>query len=150
MEKVVIIIFFMRALYIHAKEFYYNPVKRTGLSVVEEVEPSSHRFKDVLVVFVSVEEGDFDRRGELIDAFINDVSNHLNRLKVSSLVIYPYAHLSDRLEEPRKAVRLLKLIDRRMKGVLTGINYHRAPFGWYKEFMIHCLGHPLSELSRRF
>jgi len=24
----------------------------------------------------------------------------------------------------------------------------RAPFGWYKEFVLHCHGHPLSELSR--
>lgn len=140
----------MRALYIHAKNFRYKPLEKVGISVVENIDSMEYGFSDVLVVFLTVEKGDFSNRDRILDAFLSDVKSHLERLKASSLVIYPYAHLSDELEEPRKALRLLKLIDRRFKTTFPGIRYHRAPFGWYKEFSLHCLGHPLSELSRRF
>ena len=29
-----------------------------------------------------------------------------------------------------------------------GLEVGKAPFGWYKKFVISCKGHPLSELSR--
>ena len=140
----------MRVLYIHAKEFSYKPVKKVKVSKVEETELYEKKFNNVLVAFLTVEEGDFQIRESILAKFIPDLRQHLDRLNLDSLVIYPYAHLSEKLEEPIKAVRLLKLIDKKIKEELNIIKYDRAPFGWYKEFMIHCLGHPLSELSRKF
>ena len=140
----------MRVLYIHAKEFSYKPVKKVKLSKVEETDSFEKKFSNVLVVFLTVEEGDFQIRDNILNKFILDLRQHLNRLNLNSLVVYPYAHLSEKLEEPIKAIRLLKLIDKKIKENLSIIKYDRAPFGWYKEFMIHCPGHPLSELSRKF
>ncbi len=71
------------------------------------------------------------------------------RVGAEAIVIYPYAHLSSRLERPARAHRVLvgleRLVASRWKGRL-----HRAPFGWYKRFTIRVKGHPLAELSRTF
>ncbi len=139
----------MRALYIHAKEFSYRPVMKVNITSVEDTDNKEYFFEDCLVVFISVEKGDFSRRKQIIDDFLNDLKQHIQRIGITKLVIYPYAHLSDNLEEARLALRFLRFLDRIVKASLE-ISYHRAPFGWYKEFMIHCLGHPLSELSRSF
>lgn len=140
----------MRVLYIHAKNFKYKPLEKVGITAVENIDPREYSFSDVLVVFLTIEKGDFIDRENILNSFLADVKNQLDRLKADSLVIYPYAHLSDNLEEPSKALRMLKLIDRKFKKDIPGVAYHRAPFGWYKEFILHCLGHPLSELSRKF
>lgn len=140
----------MKTLYIHAKEFSYKPIEKVRISKIEETTLQEKRFKNILVIFLTVEKDDFQRRNDILMNFIEDLKQHLNRLNLNSLVIYPYAHLSEKLEDPIKAVRLLKLIDKKIKEELNETKYNRAPFGWYKEFMIHCLGHPLSELSRKF
>jgi len=120
------------------------------MPIVEGVEPKSHSFQDCLVVFVTIERGDFSRRQEILKEFVSDVYGHIKRLKVACIVVYPYAHLSDDLEEARLALRMLKFVDKEFKSRLREFSYHRAPFGWYKEFKLHCLGHPMSELSRKF
>jgi|Deesub1362A_J573_1020465.scaffolds.fasta_scaffold00008_293 threonyl-tRNA synthetase len=140
----------MRALYIHAREFYYKPIEKARISKVEEASEQGKGFENLLVVYVTIEKGDFERRREILDKMLGDIKTQLERLNLNRLVIYPYAHLSDNLEEPVKAVRLLKLLDKKIKSGLSGVEYDRAPFGWYKEFRIHCPGHPLSELSRSF
>ena len=140
----------MRTLYIHAKEFYYKPIEKARISKVEETQEKGKSFENILVAYITIEKGDFQRRKEIIDRLVPDIKMHLERLNLNKLVIYPYAHLSDKLEDPIKAVRLLKILDKKIKVEIGGIEYDRAPFGWYKEFKIHCLGHPLSELSRTF
>jgi threonyl-tRNA synthetase len=31
-----------------------------------------------------------------------------------------------------------------------GFEVHKSPFGWYKEFIVHCKGHPLAEANRQY
>lgn len=140
----------MRILYIHAKEFRYRPTQKVKISKIEEATFTEKKFENILVIFLTVERSDFQRRNEILQKLVDDLKKHLNRLNLNSVIIYPYAHLSEKLEEPIKAIRLLKLIDKKIKEEFKNIRYERAPFGWYKEFIIHCLGHPLSELSRTF
>jgi Threonyl-tRNA synthetase len=68
-------------------------------------------------------------------------------VNAESVVIYPYAHLSSQLAEPKKAVEVLKTLEMLIKA--EGLRVIRAPFGWYKAFTLSCYGHPLSELSKR-
>lgn len=140
----------MRVLYIHAKEFRYKPIKKAKLNRVEESGNELKKYKDILVAFITVECGDFQRRKEIVHNMMDDLKIHLERLNTNRLLIYPYAHLSDNLEDSMKAIRMLKFIDVMIKKMMPNLDYERAPFGWYKEFLIHCLGHPLSELSRKF
>jgi threonyl-tRNA synthetase len=138
----------MRVLYIHAKSFTYRPREKVKIETVEDAETIERSFENALVAFITVEEGDFKRRQEIIDRFVDDVIDVRNRLNADIIILYPYAHLSNTLEKPPIAIRMLRLIERNLAN--REINLHRAPFGWYKEFMIHCLGHPLAELSRNF
>ncbi len=140
----------MKVLLIHAKEFRYRPIKRAQSKRVEEADDIMKKFENALVAFLTIEEGDFKDRDIKINELINVLIEKCKEIKPDYLVVYPYAHLSNRLEDPVKAVRILKMIDLKVRDEVskTNIKYDRAPFGWYKEFMIHCLGHPLAEAFR--
>lgn len=137
----------MRVLYIHAKEFSYKPREKVKIKAVED-DKGPHSFSNTLVVFLTVEVGDFEHRKDVIPVFIDDLLKIYRKVSAKNIVIYPFAHLSSTLEEPVKALKVLKLLDVELNK--RNVKYHRAPFGWYKEFKIHCLGHPLAELSRSF
>jgi len=138
----------MRVLYLHAKEFMYKPSKVVKGVPKDSTSTEERYFRDVLVLLVTIEEGDWKNRDNISNMLIEDLKIHINRISVKNVIIYPYAHLSDNLEEPNKAYRLLRYLENKMKDI--GLQVHRAPFGWYKEFSIHIYGHPLAELSRRF
>ena len=136
----------MRTLQIHAREFWYKVTKK-AIKNPEELQQDRKEIKkeNVLVVFVSVEED--DDTSVLIEA-ANSITQHAETVKVKEIILYPYAHLSSRLAPPTKAMEVLKKLDETIKD--KGYITHRAPFGWYKEFLLKATGHPLSELSREF
>ncbi|BCU69306.1 threonyl-tRNA synthetase editing domain-containing protein [Stygiolobus caldivivus] len=134
----------MILLLIHASKFSFS-VKEKAIKEPEEPKIPSLEKENVLVVFTTIEKGDSE---ELVDKAVSEVVSVFNDVKASSVVIYPYAHLSDNLERPAQAISLLKLFEDKMSKAL-GKEVYRTPFGWYKQFMIDCYGHPLSELSKR-
>ncbi|QKQ99263.1 Ser-tRNA(Thr) hydrolase [Metallosphaera tengchongensis] len=133
----------MILLFIHGSKFSFE-VKERATEVAEEPIPRSTELQNVLVVFTTVEKGDDD---EIVSKAVDNVIDVADRTKPSSIVIYPYAHLSSNLADPNTAISILN-------SLYNGLNQRRkevykAPFGWYKSFDISCYGHPLSELSRR-
>lgn len=139
----------MRTLIIHASEFSYNIKQRVKIPIVEDVdEGQTYEFRNCLVIFVTVEKDDITRLREIKGRFGEDIAVVMGQVNAESAVIYPYAHLSSNLSDPRNAIRVLKRLEDELKA--RGVSVHRSPFGWYKEFKLHCLGHPLSELSRSF
>nr|WP_084322177.1 threonine--tRNA ligase [Desulfurococcus amylolyticus] len=134
----------LRILLIHARRFSYSVVK----PAVEEPEPLEEGGKtlmleNVLVVFTSIERGDDE---SIISSAVNEVINVFNQVKASSILLYPYAHLSPDLAPPFEAVKILNAFYTALKN--TGLQVYKAPFGWYKSFTLECYGHPLSELSK--
>ena len=137
----------LRTLLIHAEEFRYE----TREKAVESAEPllsTSGEFRNVLVVFTTVEEGDYKSLELLMPKVVDDVLDVFNKVKASTLLIYPYAHLSSKLASPEEAIQVLNRLEESFRG--RGVNVYRAPFGWYKAFSMKCYGHPLSELSREY
>ncbi len=136
----------VRILLIHAEHFSYRPVEKA----LDEAEPITQQvpasFSNVLVVFTTVESPDEENPPLIITRAANEIEAVLKRVQASSLVIYPYAHLSSDLASPHTALEILKGLERELRA--RGLPVHRAPFGWYKEFSLKCYGHPLSELSR--
>lgn len=139
----------MRTLNIHAEEFHFRVVQK-ALSEAEEVSDLKREasFKNALVIFISVEEGDYKGKDKIIKEFVNDVKDLVTKIKADAVVLYPYAHLSPKLAPPSVALTIIKELEQNLKS--EGLNVFRAPFGWYKSFSIKCYGHPLSELSREF
>ncbi|EHP68289.1 MAG: threonyl-tRNA synthetase editing domain-containing protein [Metallosphaera yellowstonensis] len=133
----------MILLLIHASQFSYQ-VKEKAIEKAEEPEVRELSLENVLVVFTSVEKGDDDSTVEKAKESIMDV---VKRVNATSVVIYPYAHLSQNLAEPSIALVMLRKLHERLREI--GLNVSRAPFGWYKSFSLTCYGHPLSELSKR-
>ncbi len=139
----------MRTLLIHARSFSYN-VKTRAIPEAEEINECERTFKasNVLVVFTSIESGDCENPNQVVRDAVNDILNQVRRVKADNVVIYPYAHLTQRLASPECALMILRSIEAELNR--HGINVRRAPFGWYKEFALSCYGHPLSELSRTY
>jgi threonyl-tRNA synthetase len=99
----------------------------------------------VVLLLTAVEEGDDEA---LAEKAVNDVRAFLGKLKVNRILIYPYAHLSSNLAKPAEALKVLKAMEAYAKE--KGIETHRAPFGWNKQFSVSVKGHPLAEQSRQY
>ena len=132
----------MRILQLHSNYIEYTPVKKE-IELAEETEKEQRRVEEVVVLFMAVEEGDNE---EMSTQVINEIQDSLDKLKVNKILIYPYAHLSHNLAKPAAALRVVKAIEKRARE--KGLETHRAPFGWNKQFTISIKGHPLAEQSR--
>ncbi|BFI76295.1 threonyl-tRNA synthetase editing domain-containing protein [Sulfurisphaera ohwakuensis] len=133
----------MILLFIHASDFSFS-IKEKAIKNPEEPKLQSLKKENVLVVFTTVEKGDDE---EIVKKAVDEILEVYSKVKASSVVIYPYAHLSDNLESPSIAIPILQKLEEGVKE--RNIEVYRTPFGWYKQFMINCYGHPLSELSKR-
>lgn len=139
----------MRLLLIHAKSMKYRPTKAVKISVRDEVEEEMQwtELNNVLVAFTAVENVDENSKDLIVEKAAAELKLVVDRVKAERILIYPYAHLfSSKLSSPRAAIDICKGLEERLTS--TGFEVIRAPFGWYKEFVLHCLGHPLSESSR--
>lgn len=135
----------MKALLLHAKKFCFKPTKK-ALKSAKDVETKDFVCREnALVAFVTIEKGDSE---EALEKLLEDVKVQLERVKASSVVLYPYAHLSSDLAKPKEAEALLAKACELFKSSFEDVVC--APFGWYKEFLLHVHGHPLAELSRRY
>ena len=136
----------MRVLIIHAEHFKYE-VRDKAIDEAEPLGDHGREFDNALVVFISVEAGDGKAINSLANKFVEDIMDIINKVKASKLVLYPYAHLSSKLADPKEAMDVLKHLENAFS---DKVSVYRAPFGWYKSFTIKCYGHPLSELSREY
>ena len=137
----------MRLLLIHSDGFVYE-VREKAVATAEEVEESRKRVEigETLVAFSAVEKVDEENPESVVKQAVDAIADVASKVKVSRVVVYPYAHLSTELANPITAQEVLKKISEELEK--RGFEVVRAPFGWYKSFELRCKGHPLSELSR--
>ncbi|MEM4788961.1 MAG: threonine--tRNA ligase [Ignisphaera sp.] len=138
----------MKLLMVHAKEFMYRALTK-ALDLAEEVpkDEVEGKFSNVLVIFTTIEVDDEKNTTFIVEKAVEEIMDVYTKVKAERILIYPYAHLSSKLALPSKAQEILSNLYNVLKQ--KGIEVHKAPFGWYKEFILHCYGHPLSELSRQ-
>ncbi|MCD6576076.1 MAG: threonyl-tRNA synthetase editing domain-containing protein [Nanoarchaeota archaeon] len=134
----------MKLLQWHCDYFRYRVTKPAMKSVPENRDGEEKEFHNVIVALVSVEKKD---EPETARNAIIAIKKQMDEVKADSLLIYPYAHLSNDLATPSIAITLLKEMEAFAKE--KGIEVFRAPFGYYKEFETKVKGHPLAELSKR-
>ena len=97
------------------------------------------------LIFTCVEEGDLNK----LNSVMPDLTNHLERIGVKTIVLYPYVHLfPEKLAKINEAIEVIK----KLKELLENKGYKviLVAFGYYKEFELKCKGHPLAESSRRY
>jgi threonyl-tRNA synthetase len=130
----------MRILQLHCDYVEYTPVKKE-IKSAEELDPQSKRLEEVVVAFVAVEESD---NVDVAKRAIGEISESMKKVGCAKLLLYPYAHLSSKLASPTTALLLLK----EMESNASGLEVHRAPFGWTKSYKLQVKGHPLAENSK--
>ena len=129
----------MKILFQHADYIEYKPIKKE-IKNAEEAEKETVRYEEIIVLFLSVETGD---NNQICNKTVNELQISLDRLKINRVLIYPYAHLSDKLAKPLDAITIIKLLENEVKKI--GVEVYRSPFGWNKTFTIKVKGHPLAE-----
>ena len=135
----------MKLLLIHS-DFIEYEVKDKAIKHPEETKSKSDRFEEALTAFTAVEKIDEKSPVQAVKQTVKEIEKTADQLKVKNIMLYPYAHLSSNLANPKKAQEILIEIEYELKQ--KNFNVKRSPFGWYKAFKISCKGHPLSELSR--
>ncbi|MBU0470874.1 MAG: threonine--tRNA ligase [Nanoarchaeota archaeon] len=137
----------MKILTIHADFIEFQAKKKAFPGAEEGIKEGKQRIEECLVVFTAVEKRDEENIKAVTDRYVQEIKNIIQQINAQNVVLYPYAHLSSSLSNPKAAENLMKDAERILSGKFKVV---RAPFGWYKSFDISCKGHPLSELSREF
>ncbi len=136
----------MKLLSLHVDYIKFKPLKKALRSVapLSDKEKEGGHVKDALAILTSVEKSDSDVV-RVVKELVKNVKEIADQTNVKNIVLYPYAHLSNNLASPEKAVEVLEKAEKELG---KDFNVTRAPFGYYKEFEMKVKGHPLSELSR--
>lgn len=129
----------MRILQLHSNFIEYSPIKKE-VAMAEKSEKKQERLEELTVLFTCVEAGDDET---VAKRAVEEVASSLEKLKANRILIYPYAHLSNKLAKPAHALKIIKAMETRSKEL--GIETYRTPFGWTKQFTISVKGHPLAE-----
>lgn len=137
----------MRFLSFHVNHFWYKVTKKGRSKVIEEIteENKENRVENALVLFISMEKRD-EEDPNLIEKGVSEIEKITNQLKISNLVILPFAHLFGQLSSLEYAFDAFK----KLESILNSKNYSviRLPFGWFNELEMKAKGHPLSRISR--
>ncbi len=137
----------MRILELHCDYVKVKP-KQKALKTVADLsdeEKAGLHLENVLVVFSSFEPGD---DAAVVDQAVAAVQKNFGEVKASTILVYPYAHLSSTLAKPAAAVNLLDSFLEKVRAFCP--TAQKSVFGYYKEFELKCKGHPLAELSKTF
>ncbi len=138
----------MKILTIHADFIEFEAKKEAFKGAEKGVEKGSkERVDECLVVLTAVEKRDEENVQAVLERYVQEIKNIAMQVNAQNIVLYPYAHLSSSLSNPKVAEQLMKDAQ---KILSEKYKVSRAPFGWYKSFNVSCKGHPLSELSREF
>ena len=136
----------MRILLLHCEHFEYT-IREEAVKNPEPLENNGHgEFQNVLVAFCTVEKEDESDPEQVVRGVSESVAEVARSVHTDNILVYPYAHLSSSLASRDPAIKILRGVSENLRA--DGFSVHRSPFGYYKSFQLHCLGHPLSELSR--
>ncbi|MHA2407006.1 MAG: threonine--tRNA ligase [Candidatus Ranarchaeia archaeon] len=139
----------MKVLMVHSEGFQYEALEAARGVKPEPIDKKQVKIDgQVLVAFITVESKDEKNQKTILAESIEGIASLARDLGETNIVVYPWAHLSGDLSSPTTAQNLVKDL---AKGLSKeGFQVHKAAFGWYKSFQIHCLGHSRAETLRSF
>ncbi len=137
----------MRFLSFHVDYFRYKVTKKGRSKVIEEITEDNreNQIKNALVLFISTEKRD-EENSEILKKSIIEIEKITNQLKISNIVIVPFAHLFGQLSTIEFSFEFFKKIELELK--MMDYSVVRLPFGWFNELEMKAKGHPLSRISR--
>src|SRR5215831_7529366 len=119
----------MRFLVLHVNSFCCSITTKGRSKVYEEYNDPVTRVDEALVVLTSVEQGD-ERAPELVARHASaEIAKLATQLKVTTVVLHPFAHLFAALSTPEVAIDVLSRTQQSLTD--AGLCAHRTPFGWF-------------------
>ena len=140
----------MKALLFHAEEYgvnFHSLSNRPKGIFHEKVDGKEKQFcKDCVVAFVTVEKGDnFDRTSTGV---AKEIKKMCDEVRHDSAVIVPFAHLSNKLCEPKRGFEILEEIEKKLKKMKVDVL--RTHFGSNKSLHLDIYGHAGNARYREF
>ena len=139
----------MKVLLWHVDKFIVD-VREKAIPSPPPVKEKHFEMGEGVVALITLEKGDDERKEEIFKNILDGLKDYLEKVKANTLLLYPYAHLSNDLLPLSKSLRLFEELVNYIKDTMEGISVFSSPFGWYKAFEVRVKGHPLSELSRKY
>ncbi len=134
----------MKILCWHVNYIEWRPTKEIK-PISEPATQDWDGMENCVACLIAYEKKDEENENIIEDAK-NSIKEVISQVKVNKIVLYPYAHLSSSLGSAKKAKQVLNKLKEEFEK--EGFEVKKAPFGWYKEFKVHCKGHPLAEARR--
>jgi threonyl-tRNA synthetase len=134
---------------IHADRFSFKVTDSTAVAgFAGTLAPGEDQAEvtETLVAFIAAEKADESAPADVSGQATEQILTTAKQVGTDRVLVYPYAHLSSDLASPRSAKQILDQVTELLRAD-TGLEVHRAPFGYYKAFQVSCKGHPLSELA---
>ncbi|MBN1385442.1 hypothetical protein JW968_00515 [Candidatus Woesearchaeota archaeon] len=110
----------------------------------ETVREHKQQIDNCIVAMISIEMRD---KNEYVEKMATEISHMAKETKNNRVVILPFAHLSNRLAEPKKGLDYLKKLE---ESLSKDHDVSRAHFGSHKELMLDLYGHPGNARYREF
>jgi len=106
----------MRFLSFHVDYFRYKVTKKGRSKVIEEITEDNKeaQIKNALILFISAEKRD-EENPEFIKKGIAEIEKITAQLKISNIVIVPFAHLFGQLSTLEFAFETFKRIESNLK-----------------------------------
>jgi hypothetical protein len=136
----------MRFLVLHVNSFCCTITEKGRSKVYEPYDDPVTRVDDALVVLSSVEKGDEGNPPLVAQRASAEIHQLASQLKVTTVVLHPFAHLFGELGSPETAIDILSCTQQGLSA--TGLRCIRTPFGWFNTLQIDAKGHPLSRVAR--
>lgn len=96
----------MKLLLIHSDYIEYE-VKEKAIKQPEDIKQKSDRLEEALTVFTAVETIDAQNPQQAVNDAIKEIIKTAEQLHVKQIMVYPYAHLSSDLANPKIAQQIL-------------------------------------------
>ena len=136
----------MRLLILHVNSFCCTITTKGRSKVYEEYEDPVTRVDEALLVLSSVERGDEGAPERVASRASAEIVKLATQLKITTVVLHPFAHLFAELSAPDVAIEVLSRTQQAL--IEAGLQTYRTPFGWFNTLQIDAKGHPISRVAR--
>ena len=136
----------MRFLILHVNSFCCIITTKGRSKVYEEYNDPVTRVDEALLVLSSVERGDEGAPERVASRASAEIVNLATQLKITTVVLHPFAHLFAELSAPDVAIDVLSRTQQAL--IEAGLQTYRTPFGWFNTLQIDAKGHPISRVAR--
>lgn len=137
----------MRFLAWHVDSFKCTITERGRGGIAEDPGSGETFVEEALIVYTCVEKKDEKNPGVITEKAAAEIASHARDLKISNIVIHPFAHLFAKLGDPQKAIDIMDALNSSL--IEQGFDSIRTPFGWFNRLDIKAKGHPLSRIARK-